>query len=89
VTPPCGGPNRLGDFSTNKVQKKKAPLKPNIELVPTWSIGMQFRRQWVESKFPLVTHHVDQNHMDTDNNPCGWINHGCCSVNPLDQAQPS
>ena len=51
--------------------QKRAPLKPNIELVPTWSIGMQSMLQWVESKAPSVMHHVDQNHMDII--PYGWM----------------
>ena len=50
---------------------EKAPLKPNIELVPTWSIGMQSMLQWVESKVASVMHHVDQNHMDIV--PYGWM----------------
>ena len=50
---------------------EKAPLKPNIELVPTCSIGMQSMLQWVESKVPSVMHHVDQNHMDII--PYGWM----------------
>ena len=51
-------------------------------------MGMQSMLQWVESKVPHVTHHVDQNH--TDNNPYGRINMVAVqSVNPLDhQAQP-
>ena len=44
---------------------------PNIELVPTWSIGMQSMLQWVESKVASVMHHVDQNHMDII--PYGWM----------------
>ena len=50
---------------------ERAPLKPNIELVPTCSIGMQSMLQWVESKVPSVMHHVDQNHMDII--PYGWM----------------
>ena len=68
MTLSSGGPNRLGDFLSST---EKAPVKPNIELVPTWSIGMQSMLQWVESKVPSVMHHVDQNHMDII--PYGWM----------------
>ena len=61
-------PNRLSDFLSST---EMAPLKPNIELVPTRSIGMQSMLQWVKSKAPSVMHHVDQNHMDII--PYGWM----------------
>ena len=73
--------------STARV-KSRLPglLKTNIKLVPTWSgIGphaIQTPVGGIESSTCDAAIMFDQNRMD--NNPYGRINHGCCSVNPLD-----